>query len=230
MRKIRRTAFAWIGRLHIWIGWLVAVPLLLWTVSGLFMVSQPIETVRGEHLKTKLETPALPRSELRLFADVGKPVRAARLVPVGTRMVWIAEYADDTQRRFDARTGQLLADMTKAEARKTAISLYKPRSSIASEAYHPANDPPGDLRRPRPSWQIHFADGTNVYIDAETGEMLALRTRFWRAFDFMWGLHIMDLQTREDSSHPLLIVFAALSAFAVLLGTVLLFRRRRKRQ
>ena len=60
MRKIRRTAFAWIGRLHIWIGWLVAVPLLLWTVSGLFMVSQPIETVRGEHLKTKLEIFARP--------------------------------------------------------------------------------------------------------------------------------------------------------------------------
>ena len=34
-------------RWHIWLGWLAGVPLLLWTISGLFMVAQPIETVRG---------------------------------------------------------------------------------------------------------------------------------------------------------------------------------------
>ena len=42
------------------------------------------------------------------------------------------------------------------------------------------------------------------------------------------GLHIMDLQTREDTSHPILIIFAALSVFGALMGTVLLFRRRRR--
>ena len=114
------------------------------------------------------------------------------------------------------------------EARKTAGLLYAPRVSIASATYYPADNPPADLRRPRASWQVHFADGTNIYIDAESGEMLALRTRFWRAFDFMWGLHIMDLQNREDSSHPLLIFFAALSVLAVLFGSILLFRRRNR--
>ena len=32
----------------------------------------------------------------------------------------------------------------------------------------------------------------------------------WRAFDFMWGLHILDPAGREDSSHPLLIALAGL--------------------
>jgi uncharacterized iron-regulated membrane protein len=56
-------------RLHIWLGWLVAAPFLLWTVSGLVMVVKPIEEVRGEGLLleapllapgTPLTPPALP--------------------------------------------------------------------------------------------------------------------------------------------------------------------------
>lgn len=66
-----------------------------------------------------------------------------------------------------------------------------------------------------------------IYVDAGTGEVLALRSRLWRAFDFMWGLHIMDLQGREDTHHPLLIGFAGLAFLGTLLGTVLLFRRRK---
>ena len=37
-------------RWHVWLGWLVALPILFWTVSGLVMVAKPIEEVRGEHL------------------------------------------------------------------------------------------------------------------------------------------------------------------------------------
>ena len=45
----------------------------------------------------------------------------------------------------------------------------------------------------------------------------------------MWGLHIMDLQDREDTSHPILILFAALSVIGALMGCVLMFGRRKGR-
>ena len=57
-----------------------------------------------------------------------------------------------------------------------------------------------------------------------------MRTRFWRAFDFMWGLHIMDLQTREDTSHPILIGSAAIALLGSILGFVMLFTRRRRKR
>lgn len=94
-----------------------------------------------------------------------------------------------------------------------------------------ANRPPLDLRKQRPAWQVAFADGTHLYIDTDTGQMLALRTRWWRLYDWMWGLHIMDLKEREDSSHPLLIGFAALALVTTVLALILLplaSRRRRK--
>ena len=49
----------------------------------------------------------------------------------------------------------------------------------------------------------------------------------WRLYDAMWGLHIMDLQTRDDTHHPILIVFASLATIGAMLGCVLLFRRRK---
>ena len=86
---------------------------------------------------------------------------------------------------------------------------------------------PLDFRRPVDVWRVSLADGTYVYVGRETGRIEAVRTRWWRIFDIMWGLHIMDLDEREDTSHPILIAAAALSALAVLMGVILLFRRRR---
>ena len=139
------------ARWHIWLGWVVGLPILMWTVTGLVMVARPIEEVRG----SALQAPAVP---------------------------------------------------------------------VAPGAY---TLPPVDLRRAVNAWQASFADGTNLYIDAATGEVLALRTGWWRIYDFMWGLHIMDPATREDTHNPFVIAFAVLATFGALLGCILLFRRRK---
>ena len=70
----------------------------------------------------------------------------------------------------------------------------------------PADKVPFDFRKAMPVWQVALADGTHVYVGQHSGKIEAMRTRWWRAFDFMWGLHILDPQTREDTSHPLLIL------------------------
>ena len=44
----RFTAMHRFARWHIWLGWLAAIPLLLWTVSGLELTLRPIDEVRGE--------------------------------------------------------------------------------------------------------------------------------------------------------------------------------------
>ncbi|MCE2842942.1 MAG: hypothetical protein LW689_09345, partial [Novosphingobium sp.] len=98
---------------------------------------------------------------------------------------------------------------------------------IASLKLFPAEQSPPDFRKPIAAWQVTLADGTHVYVGRDTGEIEAIRTDWWRFYDFMWGLHIMDLETREDTHHPLLIGFAALALASCLLGTILLFRRRR---
>ncbi len=60
---------ATLRRWHMWLGWLVGVPMLFWTVSGLVMVARPIEEVRGTAL---LREPA----PLALAAPAGRARRS----------------------------------------------------------------------------------------------------------------------------------------------------------
>ena len=214
-----------LSRWHVWLGWLVGVPLLFWTASGLFIVSWPIEQVRGGDLRAEPKPVALGG----LMLPQAGPVTKLTLVDEAGRPVWVAALAGAALRRFDARSGLPLPAVDEAEARAIAIASYRGDAALAGMARFAAVRSPLDLRRERPSWQARFGDDTHLYVDADTGEVLALRTRLWRAYDLMWGLHIMDLQGRENSHHPVLMGFAGLAFAGSLMGCVLLFRRRRKR-
>jgi Peptidase propeptide and YPEB domain len=218
-------------RIHIWLAWLIGVPLLFWTISGLWMVAQPIEEVRGEHLRAETlvlnlkKTAKLPL----LFGKFGD-IESIHLIQQPRGPVWIYNFHDKSVFRASADEGRWLEPVAEAEARQLAEAAYKGPAKIVGMKPFSAQQVPLDLRKARPSWQARFGDGTQVYIDANSGEVLALRTDQWRAFDWMWGLHIMDLQGREDSSHPILIGFAVLAALGTLIGLVLLplsVRRRR---
>lgn len=214
-----------VARWHLWLGWVVAVPLLLWTASGLFMVARSIEDVRGEALRA--EPPAI--SSVGLTApQSAAPLKTLKLVLQRGAPVWVAETPDGQGGRFDGRTGASLTSVRSGEAQALARAALRSPGAIVGLERFAADAPPVDLRKKRPSWRVRFDNGLHVYIDAETGETLAVRSRLWRWYDIAWGLHIMDPVAREDTCHPLLIGSAALSLVAVGLGAALLFRRRRR--
>lgn len=212
-------------RAHIWLGWIVGVPLLFWTATGLFMASQPIETVRGEHLK-RSSAPLILTAPVIAPVTGPRPVKSMALEARPDGPKWVITYVDGGGRLADPATGVLLPRIGAAAAANLARAAFAGKDALQSITRTAADAPPLDLRRNRPAWRATFADGTHVYVDAETGAVLATRTRFWRAYDFMWGLHIMDLQAREETSHPILIAFAAFAAIGVLIGLILLPWRR----
>lgn len=217
-------------RVHVWLGWLVGVPVLFWTLSGLVMVLKPIDAVRGADRRAAPATLAPPATLVPPRAAA--PLSSLTLEAQGGRTVWIATFPGGA-RRADPATGAWLPGVTAAEARALGETGYTPASPVAAVTRTPADRPPLDLRKPRPAWRVAFADGTHLYVDADTGQIVALRTRWWRLYDWMWGLHIMDLRGREADSHPLLIGFAALALVTTVLALVLLpltGRRRRSRE
>ena len=224
--KLRQRLRRW----HIWLGWIVGLPFLAWTVSGLVMVARPIETVRGEDLIA--ESPALPAGLAPVPPAIGpRPLASLRLEarPDGAR--WLLKYADGGTRLADAATGRLLPPLAAAEAARIVEARYKGRARIAAVDRTSAEAPPLDFRRKVAAWRVTMSDGTRFYLDSATGEILARRTSWWRFYDLMWGIHIMDLETREDAHNPLLIGFAVVSLTTVLLALVLLpltLKRRRR--
>ena len=215
-----------LARWHVWLGWLVGVPILMWTLTGLFMVARPIDEVRGTTLRIEAEPQPLVLPDA---PAMGGPVREMRAFMQHGRPVGMVSLMDGTIRRYDLATGQPIAEVDALGARDIVARSIKGGDKVAQVTLFGADDVPFDFRKPMPVWQVVLADGTHVYIGQQTGEVEAVRTRWWRIFDVMWGLHIMDLQAREDTSHPVLILFAALSAFGALLGCVLMFRRRKAR-
>ena len=219
------------ARWHIWLGWLVGVPLLMWTVTGLVMVAKPIEEVRGEHLRTPIADQPLPRDTniaVSLPSDSTKPVRSVATQMENGEAVTRISYMDGTSDRFRA-DGSKMSPLSEIEARMIVQERVLGGADVVSSTRFAATKVPFDFRRDIPVWQVVLADGTHVYVGTETGQIEAVRTRWWRLFDVMWGLHIMDLETRHDTHHPILIFFTSLSLLGVLLGCVLMFRRRRAR-
>lgn len=216
-----------LARWHIWLGWLVAIPILIWTVTGLFMVSRPIEEVRGNHLRIEARHEALPAgSEIAVTLPRDRAVRSISAAMEKGTVITRLEYADGSIARI-GEDGTELPPLNEMAARAVVAGGIVGGNKVAGIAFFPATAVPFDFRRAIPVWQVVLADGTHVYVGQQTGQIEAVRTTWWRTFDFMWGLHILDPQTREDTSHPLLIVAAVLSVLGALLGSILLFRRRK---
>lgn len=224
--KTRQSLRRW----HIWLGWIVGLPFLAWTVSGLVMVARPIETVRGEGLIA--EAPPLAAGLVPVAPAIGpRPLASLRLEPTPDGARWLLKYADGGTRLADPATGRLLPPLAAADAARMVEARYTGKARVAAVDRTSAEAPPLDLRRKVAAWRVTMSDGTRFYLDSGTGEILARRTRWWRFYDWMWGLHIMDLETREDAHNPLLIGFAIVSLVTVILALILLpltVKRRRR--
>lgn len=236
-------------KLHRWLGLLLVVQIAAWMLSGLYFSLFPISEIRGEHLTRPAETPAkalvvsapAPSGALAAIDDHLGPdwaLDTLSVYPLGGELFWrIDGVVDETPfaRLVDFDSGSvrepLSAEQAEARARNLLLSPgLDPTVEWVTEA--PTNQ---ELRgRALPVWRVAFSEPENVhlYLDPWTGELLARRTDRWRIFDFLWMLHIMDFESRDDFNHPLLQIAAFLGLMVTLGGLMLwilttrLFRRR----
>jgi hypothetical protein len=217
----------------VWLGWIVGLPILLWVITGLVMVAKPIEEVRGEGVLSE------PRPMRIALAPVppaigGAPIKSLTLEQRSAGPRWVIVMDNGPTRLADPASGVLLPALSAADAVREVTSRYTGRSGVRAVTRTDADKPPIDLRRPIAAWQVAMNDGTRFYVDAGSGEIVALRTRWWRFYDLMWALHIMDLGDREHAHNPLTVSLGIAALVMSLLALVLLplstrWRRRRAR-
>ena len=217
-------------RWHIWLGWVAAIPVLLWVVSGLIMVARPIEDVRGSGLLREADPVRLAGPPIPPLV-AGVPLSSLTLEQRAAGPRWVIKLPDGKTRIADPTTGLLLPALSASDATREVEARYAGAAKVQSVTRTSADKPPLDLRRPIDAWKIEMDDGTRFYVDASTGQIAATRTRWWRFYDLMWGLHIMDPQTREDTHNPFVIGFGIVALAMAVLGTIVLpmtIRRRKK--
>jgi hypothetical protein len=185
------------------------------------MVAKPIEEVRGEALLAepkpiRMALPPVPP------AVGGVPLKSLKLEQRAGGPRWVVAMANGPTRLAHPASGALLPALSAADAVREVTARYTGNAKVQAVTRTDPDNPPIDLRREIAAWQVAMDDGTHFYVDANSGEVVSRRTRWWRFYDLMWGLHIMDLETREDAHNPLTIGFAIAALVMSLLALVLL--------
>ena len=70
----------------------------------------------------------------------------------------------------------------------------------------------------------------NVYVDPFSKKIVAIRSTQWRIWDFMWGIHIMDWNERDNISNIFLKIFSFLALASALSGIYLFFNTSNRRR
>jgi len=238
-------------KIHRWLGLLMAIQIIAWMASGLWFSLYPIEQIRGEHLTRPAEPLAVgegaepfgeapPASLLRqaLDAHFEGPwtLQTAALMRREGEVVWRVSGTHD-ERPFTRLVGAegVLPPLAQDDVVRLARERVLDPGAVRDVEWLEQAPPDSEVRgRPLPLWRVSFEqpESLNLYLDPWTGEIAARRTGRWRVFDFLWMLHIMDFEARDDFNHPLLQIAAFLGLVIALGGVVLwalttpLFRRR----
>lgn len=201
---------------HRWLGLLISLQLLAWSVGGFVFSVLDIRAVRGELDSTHSTEVQLDSEALALLPD---PVRSAitqlaetssiarlELLDRGLGPHWEARDTSGILLARFATDGTIAGPITPAAANTIAQRDFAHEARvIASNLIE--TDPPTEYRgRPLPAYRVELDHPKNphIYVDASSGEITARRNRSWRVFDFFWMLHTMDYKGRDDFNHPLL--------------------------
>lgn len=223
-------------KIHKWVGLFIAVQVLFWIVGGLVMSSIPLEKVHGKHLHKP------PQGQQIILTDYQVPLESilsrnshnpssVKFYSVGDIPVY--EVEDKDKYYYSGATGNHLDLLSKQEIEQFAKEYFTGNEPIKSSELI-EKIPLEASKLKGPVWQLYFDDNidTTFYIHPYNGQLLTVRSDIWRLFDFVWMLHIMDYDTRDDFNNPLLITFAASALIFTISGIVLLFQvfRRKKSQ
>jgi len=195
-----------VRKIHRYLSIFIAIQLLLWTVSGIYFAFNKIEMVRGEQYRLPLDT------EYRIFKRLGEE---------------IIETNENGLKTYLTHPDKLPVKNLLPEE---AIIIAKEKTSlIPIEVSFIEKEERGVEYRGRrlPIYKISTdtKDGINIYLDPITGDIAAIRSDSWRAWDLLWALHIMDYQDRDNINNILLKIFSVLALISSITGIILFFKK-----
>ena len=237
----------YIRRTHRYLGLLLGIQFLLWTIGGLYFSWSNIDEVHGDFQKRNvpllssnisLVSPTMVLESIRkvhqidsivsiqLIEILSKPFYQVRCI---TAIHHKANHQHDMaamNHLANAETGQLRGPLTKEEAIAVAKMRFNGEPQIKSVEYLTATNNHHEYREaPLPAYAITFEypTKTTVYVASELGTVQKFRNNKWRLFDFLWMLHTMDYQGRDNFGNILLRVFSIFGLVTVTSGFALFF-------
>lgn len=210
---------------HKWLGLFIGLQVVIWSLSGVYMTVVHIDTIHGDHFIREIPAKSMDASRLLdpLAIAAAHGAQGVRLTWVRNQPAYVVKSARG-ENVVDAANGGAVSPLTEAEIRSIAKATYTGNEEIASATL--ITEIPGEIRgRTPPLWRVEFAhwNKPTLYFSPATGELLSRRHELWRIFDFVWMLHIMDYDERENVNNVLLRIFTWGAVLMASSGVWLLF-------
>ncbi len=211
-------------KFHRWLMLFLGIQFLIWSISGAYMVIFDIDYIHGDSL-------VINHQNSIDVAKISYPLSALRQQYPDAKHIAVENFIDQVVYRFsasdekylvDAFNGVQLSPLTASDAQRAAKYYYSGTGAV-TEIELISENPPFELSpRALPAWRVNFDDfgSPSLYVSAQTGKLVGKRHEFWRTFDLMFSLHVMDYED-EDPSNQLLFWFAIFALLAAIFGAVL---------
>ena len=203
---------------HRWLALVTAVQLLLWTLSGAYFAFVDINFVRGADHRVAPVPVALNLADVDWATEEGAELIVRHRLP-GELVVGVVGTGATV---WYTAAGAALAELDAQEALQLAARAtdLEPDSAILVDEDVVGSEYRG---RPLPLWRVFNSErpSTVAYLDATSGEVVAIRNTAWRWWDFLWSLHIMDYDDRDTIGTVLLKLFSVLAVLTAVMGIAL---------
>ncbi len=205
-----------IRKIHKYISLLVSIQLIAWTVSGTYFAFNNIDNIRGTAYRQTADFHSFDLVDFK-SSYLAQEVRV--LFRLGDPILVVED--ENATAYFDA-TGKPVVELSKQQAIEIVSNKTNlmPVEAIRIDKLYRGSEFRG---RDLPLYKVttDSSDQVNVYLNAMSGEVTAIRSDSWRMWDFLWGLHIMDYVDRDDFHNIWLKVFSVLAIVTSLSGIVL---------
>lgn len=224
----------YIRKTHRYLGVFIGIQFLLWTVGGLYFAWTNIQEIRGNHLiheddvliiKNDMKS---PDEVLRMNQIAPASVKKIKLSSLFFESYYYVEF-DDNMMLINSVTGKIRDSISEQDARKLALKKLKKNIPIRNIEYVTTKNISQHFQYRGgmlPAWAVELDDDSNtvLYICALQGTLERVRTKEWRIFDFLWMLHIMDFDERDNINNSILRGFSILGLITIISGFVLFFQ------
>lgn len=237
----------YIRKAHRWLGVILGVQFLLWTIGGLYFSWSNIDEVHGDFQKRNapllssdisLVSPTMVLDTIKKVHRIDSVVSIQLIEILGSPFYQVrcistlhnsGAHEHDMQpmnHLANAETGMLRGPLTKEEATEVAKRRFNGEPKVKSVEYLTNTNGHHEYREsPLPAYAVTFEhpSKTTVYVASELGTVQKFRNNKWRAFDFLWMMHTMDYEGRDNFGNILLRVFSIFGLVTVLSGFALFF-------
>ena len=237
----------YIRKSHRYLGLLLGIQFLLWTIGGLYFSWNNIDEVHGDFQKKRvpllssalqLVSPSIVLDSIKkvhridslvsiqLIDILGKPFYQVRCISALHDMQSHTDHHGLMNHLADAQTGGLRSPLSEQEVIAVAKRYFVDEAKVIKvekvDSIHSHHEyRSGEL----PAYAISFEHPTRttVYVATELGTVQKFRNDKWRVFDFLWMMHTMDYEGRDNFGNILLRAFSVFGLITVLSGFLLYF-------